>query len=188
MAFHIIEELLSGIVVFRPDIFSDERGFFMEQFRSDYLKEIGVNEEFVQENHSGSIKNVIRGMHFQWEKPMGKLIKVIRGEALFMEIDIRYNSPTVGKYCSITVSEENRKIVWVPPGFANGFVALSEKTEIQYLCTAIWNPKCEGAIAWNDPSIGIEWGIDEPLLSPKDAKAQTLKEWLEKPESRLFAL
>lgn len=188
MAFHIVEELLNGIIIFKPDVFSDERGFFVEQFRIDYLRNAGIKEDFVQENHSGSIKNVIRGLHFQWDKPMGKLIRVIRGGARFIEVDVRHNSNTVGQYCSFSLSDSNRHIAWVPAGFANGFAALSDRTEVQYLCTELWNPKGEGAIRWNDPALGIDWGVDNPILSPKDAAAQSLNEWLQKEESKLFSV
>lgn len=188
MALHIIEKYFDAVLLLQPDVYADERGFFMEQYRSDYFEQFGIHERIVQENHSGSQKNVVRGMHFQWDKPMGKLLRVIRGSIQLVEIDIRYNSPTVGKYCSFHLSDVNRRMVWIPPGFANGFAALSDFVEVQYLCTAIWNPQGEGAIAWNDDDVHIEWEVDAPIVSEKDMKAQSLSSWLKKPESRLFSL
>ena len=188
MALHIVDSFFDAVLLLQPDIYSDERGFFLEQYRSDYLEHYGISEKIVQENHSGSVKNVIRGMHFQWDKPMGKLLRVIRGSIQLVEVDIRYNSSTLGKYCSMKISDENRQMVWIPPGFANGFAALSDFVEVQYLCTALWNPQAESAIAWNDTDIAIPWEIDSPIVSHKDSIAQTLNQWLQKPESRLFSI
>jgi dTDP-4-dehydrorhamnose 3,5-epimerase len=183
MGFHIESHYLNGVVTLLPDVFSDKRGFFTEAFRADSFAALGLPAEFRQINHSGSHRGVVRGLHFQWDEPMGKLLRVTAGAARIIEVDIRPGSPTLGKWCSIDASTEDRRIVWVPPGFANGFAALSEWVEVQYLCTAIYNPAGETAIRWNDPALAIEWGIENPLLSDKDVAAQTLVEWLAQPES-----
>jgi dTDP-4-dehydrorhamnose 3,5-epimerase len=188
MAFHIEHEFLNGIVVLKPDVFGDHRGFFMESYRSDFFAELGLPTDFKQDNHSRSSKGVLRGLHFQWAEPMGKLIRVTRGSVQLVEVDIRRDSPTLGDYISIEVSEDNKRIVWVPAGFANGFLTLSDTAEMQYKCTATWNPKAEGSISWKDSQIGIEWLNETPLLSEKDANAQSLQEWIAKPESDLLTV
>jgi len=174
---------LGDVVVLVPEIFQDSRGFFSESFRADQFKSLGLPTEFVQDNHSGSTKGVVRGLHFQWEPPMGKLMRVTRGCAFLVAVDIRKASPTLGKWVGIEASAENRRAVWAPAGFARGFCALSEITEIQYKCTGIYNAKAESAIRWNDPAIGIQWPLSDVLVSEKDRKARTLAEWLASPES-----
>ena len=190
MALQKVEEYLNGIVVMKPQKFVDDRGFFMETFQQESLHELGIDIDIKQENHSCSALGVIRGMHFQWDKPMGKLLRVIAGKILLVEVDIRHHSPTLGKHCSIEVSAQNNHIVWIPPGFANGFIALEHNTELEYKCTALYNPKAEGAIAWNDPALGIEWPVHiidtEPIISQKDMHAMSLAEWLQMPESQAF--
>lgn len=186
MQIKIESEHLNGIKVIIPEIFQDDRGFFTEIFRADQYKELGLPYEFVQENHSGSVKNVLRGLHFQWEPPMGKLMRVTVGEAFLVAVDIRKGSPTLGKWFGINASSKNRKIVWAPAGFARGFAVLSDYAEIQYLVTGVYNNKAESGVLWNDPEIGIEWPVKDPILSEKDKKAQTLKEWLEREESNYF--
>lgn len=191
MGLKIIKEELNGLVLFEPAVFGDSRGFFIESYRADEFEKYGLPTNFLQDNHSKSAKGVLRGMHFQWDKPMGKLIRVTRGEALVCEVDIRHNSPTRGQYRKYIISEENKHILWVPPGFANGFLARQDGTEVQYKCTAIWNPLCEQNISWADPEVAIDWqfsdiGITEPELSAKDIAAQSLKDWLKKEESKEF--
>ena len=186
MALKLISENLNGLKLFEPAFFEDDRGFFMESYKAEDLLSYGINETFVQDNHSGSKKGVIRGMHFQWEKPQGKLIRVTKGEALVVEVDIRKNSPTLGQHEKFLLSEFNRLMLWIPPGFANGFASQTDWVEVQYKCTAHWNKSGEGAIRWNDPKLNIEWGIVNPVISPKDNEAQTLDEWLTKPESDFF--
>lgn len=188
MGLEIISRELGGLILFKPAVYEDERGFFMESFRADEFERLGLPTDFVQDNHSRSCRNVIRGMHFQWDKPQGKLIRVTLGSALVVEVDIRRNSPTLGKYFATELSADNKHLLWVPPGFANGFCARSEWVEMQYKCTAVWNKNGESAIRWNDPEIGIDWGIEEPLVSPKDAEAQTLSEWLAREESHYFTI
>src|SRR3989344_3069020 len=178
-----IEELY----IFTPDAFVDERGFFMETYRKDKFQEFGIDAEFVQDNHSRSAKNVLRGLHFQWEPPMGKLMRVTKGSAFLVAVDIRKNSKTLGKWFGLEVSAENRKEVFAPAGFARGFCVLSDFAELQYKCTGVYtSTKEESGILWNDPKIGIEWPVKDPILSEKDKVAQTLDQWLARPESDHF--
>lgn len=177
---------LEEVAVVVPDVFQDPRGFFTETFREDQFRSLGLPDRFVQDNHSRSVKDVVRGLHFQWEPPMGKLMRVTVGEAFLVAVDIRKGSPTLGKWVGVTASAENRRQVWAPAGFARGFCVLSDVAEIQYKCTGLYNGKAESGIRWNDPAIGIEWPTKNPLLSDKDAKAQTLAQWLTRPESENF--
>src|SRR5271156_554303 len=174
------------VAVLVPDVFQDSRGFFMETFREDQFKALGLPYHFVQDNHSRSVKGVVRGLHFQWGPPMGKLMRVPLGSAFLVAVDIRKGSPTLGKWVGIEASAENRRMVWAPAGFARGFCALSDATEIQYKCTGIYNSKAESGIRWNDPEIGIEWPLADVQISDKDSKARTFAEWLLAPESDYF--
>lgn len=177
---------IEGVVVVVPEAFQDDRGFFTEVYREDQFLALGLPSRFVQLNHSGSVRNVVRGLHFQWEPPMGKLMRVTQGKVFLVAVDIRKGSPTLGKWIGIEASAENRKQVWAPAGFARGFCALSDFVEIQYLCTGIYNGKAESGILWDDPRIGIEWPVKNPILSDKDRKARTLAEWLKTEESNNF--
>ena len=158
----------------------------MEAFRADQFGALGLPGNFVQDNQSRSRRGVIRGLHFQWDPPMGKLMRVTAGSAFLVAVDIRKDSPSLGKWVGIEASEENRRQVWAPAGFARGFCALSEWADVQYKCTGVYNPRCESAIVWNDPRLGVEWPVEEPLLSAKDRGAQTLAQWLSTPESEHF--
>jgi dTDP-4-dehydrorhamnose 3,5-epimerase len=178
---------IEDVIVVKPQIFRDGRGFFSEVYRQDQFRTLGLPDNFVQLNHSGSTKGVLRGLHFQWEPLMGKLMRVSRGVAFLVAVDIRKKSPTLGKWIGIEVSDQNGYQIWAPAGFARGFCVLSEYAEIQYLTTGIYNGKAESGIRWNDPEIGIKWPIVEPILSNKDANAQTLSEWIKKGESNHFA-
>jgi len=177
---------LGDVVVVVPEIFQDSRGFFSETFRADQFQLLGLPAEFVQDNHSRSVKGVVRGLHFQWEPPMGKLMRVTAGAAFLVAVDIRKGSPTFGKWIGIEASAENRRCVWAPAGFARGFCALSDATEIQYKCTGIYNNKAESAIRWNDPAIGIDWPLTDVIVSEKDRNAQTVSEWQAAPASGNF--
>jgi dTDP-4-dehydrorhamnose 3,5-epimerase len=177
---------LGDVVILVPEIFQDGRGFFIEAFRADQFKALGLPTEFVQDNHSRSAKGVVRGLHFQWEPPMGKLMRVTAGSAFLVAVDIRKGSPTLGQWVGVEASVENRRMVWAPAGFARGFCALSDGTEIQYKCTGIYNGKAESAIRWNDPAIGIKWPLTDVLVSDKDTKSRSLAEWLASPESEHF--
>ncbi len=178
---------LNDIIVVVPDIFRDGRGFFSETFRADQFRLLGLPTEFVQDNHSRSAKGVVRGLHFQWGPPMGKLMRVSLGSAFLVAVDIRKGSPTLGKWAGVVASDENRRQVWAPAGFARGFCVLSDVAEIQYKCTGIYNNKAESGILWDDPQIGIEWPLTDVQLSDKDRNAQTLAQWLASPESANFS-
>lgn len=177
---------LNDVTVIVPDIFQDNRGFFMETFRSDQFRALGLPTDFVQDNHSRSSKGTVRGLHFQWDPPMGKLMRVTAGTAYLVAVDIRKHSPTLGKWVGIYASAENRKQVWAPAGFARGFYAVSEAVEIQYKCTGLYNSKAESAVLWSDPAIGIQWPVSDPLVSHRDQQAQPLAEWLLRPEADFF--
>jgi dTDP-4-dehydrorhamnose 3,5-epimerase len=179
---------LGDILVIVPEVYQDSRGFFMETYRTDQFRDLGLPTNFVQDNHSRSTRGVLRGLHFQWEPPMGKLMRVPLGAAFLVAVDIRKNSPTLGQWFGIEASAENRRQVWAPAGFARGFCVLSEVAEIQYKCTGLYNNKAESGIRWDDSKIGIEWPIQDPLLSAKDQKAQTLDDWIKTPESDLFGI
>jgi len=188
MDIKIESKALGDVAVIVPDVFQDSRGFFMETFREDQFKLLGLPHHFVQDNHSRSAKGVVRGLHFQWEPPMGKLMRVTQGSAFLVAVDIRKGSPTLRKWIGVISSAENRRQVWAPAGFARGFCVLSDFAEIQYKCTGIYSNKAESGILWNDPGIGIEWPIplSEVSLSEKDKKAQTLAQWMASPESANF--
>jgi dTDP-4-dehydrorhamnose 3,5-epimerase len=179
---------LRDVVILIPDIFSDSRGFFMETYREDKFRELGLPHQFVQDNHSRSERGVVRGLHFQWEPAMGKLMRVTQGAAFLVAVDIRKGSPTLGKWVGVEASADNRRQVWAPAGFARGFCVLSEVAEIQYKCTGLYSNKAESGILWSDPEIGINWPIPavQAQLSEKDKKAQTLVQWLATSESDHF--
>lgn len=185
MPFKIETTPLKEVVVVVPQAFGDVRGFFVETFRADQFRELGLPWEFPQDNHSRSAKGVLRGLHFQWDPPMGKLMRVTSGAAFLVAVDIRKGSPTLGRWVGLEVSAENKKQVWAPYGFARGFCALTDGCEVQYKCTGIYNPKAESGIYFADPNIGIQWPIDlrEAVTSDKDSKAQSLEEWLASPLS-----
>jgi dTDP-4-dehydrorhamnose 3,5-epimerase len=174
---------LGEIKVIGHEVFEDHRGFFMEAYHHDHYRDIGLPADFVQLNHSGSVKNVVRGLHFQWDPPMGKLMRVIRGEAFIVAVDIRKGSPTIGQWYGEILSDRNRLQMWAPANFARGFAVLSDFAEIQYFCTGMYNGAAESGVLWNDPAIGIEWHVSAPILSQRDAGAQTLAQWLARPES-----
>jgi dTDP-4-dehydrorhamnose 3,5-epimerase len=187
MGLKIIDEALNGLKLIEPKIFQDRRGFFMESYNANDFEQLGLPTNFVQDNHSCSAKGVIRGMHFQWDKPQGKLIRVTSGSAFVVEIDLRKKSPSFGKWKSFELSAKNKHILWVPPGFANGFLALEDNTEMMYKCTAIWNPIGENNILWNDPDIKIDWNCDSPNVSERDKEALTFSQWCTMPESDAFS-
>lgn len=178
MKLKIEDTEIDAVKIIEPEVYQDVRGFFMEVFRTDQFEEFGLPTRFVQLNHSGSVKNVVRGLHFQWDPPMGKLMRVTKGTAFLVAVDIRKNSPTLGKWVGVEASAENHKQVWAPASFARGFCVLSDFAEIQYMTTGTYNGTCESGILWNDPAIGIKWPVTDPILSEKDTKALTLAEWL----------
>jgi dTDP-4-dehydrorhamnose 3,5-epimerase len=168
---------LKDCVIIEPRMFGDNRGFFFETFsKQRYLEEAGIALEFVQDNHSRSAKGVLRGLHFQKTKPQGKLVRVVRGCVFDVAVDIRPKSVTFGQWISVELSEQNKKQLWVPPGFAHGFTALSNDTELEYKCTAYYDPEDEDSILWSDPELSIPWPVTKPILSAKDADAGLLKD------------
>ena len=185
MSFRIESVHLDEIVVVVPDVHGDERGFFMETFRADHFRALGLPGEFPQDNHSRSSRGVLRGLHFQWEPPMGKLMRVTSGAAFVVAVDIRKGSPTLGQWFGLEISAENKKQVWAPYGFARGFCALTDACEVQYKCTGIYNPQAESVIYVADPQIGIRWPFDAATatISERDRNAQTLAQWLASPLS-----
>lgn len=185
MAFSIESVHLNDVVVISPQVNGDSRGFFMETFRVDQFRELGLPNEFVQDNHSRSARSVLRGLHFQWDPPMGKLMRVTNGAAFLVAVDVRKGSPTLGQWFGMEVSAENKKQIWAPYGFARGFCSLTDGCEVQYKCTGIYNPRGEGGIYFADPAIGIRWPIDPStaVTSDRDRRAPTLAQWLESPLS-----
>ncbi len=165
--------------IIEPKVFGDERGFFLETFKLDRYRDlVGIKIAFVQDNHSRSTRGVLRGLHFQKTKPQGKLVRVVSGEVFDVAVDIRKDSRTYGKWEGVILSGENKRQFWVPPGFAHGFVVLSETADFEYKCTDYYDPTDESSIIWNDPDIGIEWPIDyEPSLSTKDINAGFIKDF-----------
>jgi len=170
-----IHSKLEGCVIIEPQVFGDERGFFLETFQSiRYEEDAGIELQFVQDNYSRSTRDVLRGLHFQKTKPQGKLVRVVRGEVYDVAIDIRKESATFGEWEAVILSEVNKKQLWIPPGFAHGFVVLSDIADFEYKCTDYYDPSDEGSIVWNDPDLDIDWPIKNPLLSSKDKKAKRL--------------
>lgn len=173
----VIQTAIPDVLIFEPIVYGDERGFFYESYNQKEIAKAGITQSFVQDNHSRSAKNVLRGLHYQIKQPQGKLVRVIVGEAFDVAVDIRKNSPTFGKWVGIKLSAESKRIVWVPPGFAHGFVVLSENAEFLYKTTDYYAPEYERSIAWNDPDIAIEWPMPGgPVLSAKDRAGQWLKD------------
>ncbi len=183
MAIRILERHLQDVVVLETQVLEDSRGFFMEVFRADQFEELGLPSAFVQDNHSWSSKGVVRGLHFQWKPPMGKLMRVTAGEAFVVAVDIRKESPTLGQWFGTVISAANKKQIWAPAGFARGFCVLSDFAEIQYKCTGTYNPECESAIRWDDPALGIQWPVRQPRLSEKDRAAPALEDWVKSSSS-----
>jgi dTDP-4-dehydrorhamnose 3,5-epimerase len=169
---------LADLMVIEHETFQDERGFFLEVFRKDCFREAGLPSAFAQFNHSASARNVLRGLHMQWDPPMGKLMRVIRGRAFLVAVDIRLGSPTLGQWFGIELGESDRRQVWAPAGFARGFCSLADDTQIQYLCTGTYNAHGEGTILWSDAALGIKWPVADPILSAKDSSAPVLTDWL----------
>ncbi|WP_114783890.1 dTDP-4-dehydrorhamnose 3,5-epimerase [Botryobacter ruber] len=169
---------IEGLIEFLPRVFKDDRGLFLETFSEKMFEPFGISPKFVQDNQSVSKKGVLRGLHFQ--KPpfaQGKLVRVSSGKALDVAVDIRKGSPTYGQYVSCLLDDERCNMFYIPEGFAHGFVALEEGTTFLYKCTDYYQPSSEGGLLWNDPDIGIDWGIADPLISPKDAVLPLLKDF-----------
>jgi dTDP-4-dehydrorhamnose 3,5-epimerase len=169
---------IEGVYIIEPTVFGDDRGYFMETYQAKEFKEAGIDYNFVQDNQSKSKKGVLRGLHFQYTKPQGKLVRVIKGEVFDVAVDLRKDSETYGKWEGIILSEENKKQFFIPEGFAHGFLVLSDEAEFTYKCTDFYDGDDEGGILWNDPEIGIDWPLEglSILLSEKDKQWKTMRE------------
>jgi dTDP-4-dehydrorhamnose 3,5-epimerase len=163
-----IDTSLPGVFLIRPKVFSDPRGFFFESYHQGKFADLGVSNHFVQDNHSKSVKGTLRGLHYQLKYPQAKLCRVIQGEVFDVAVDIRKGSPSFGKWVGVILSAENKEQIYIPKGFAHGFLVLSETAEFLYKCGEFYHPEDEMGVAWNDPEIGINWGIADPILSNKD--------------------
>ncbi len=170
-----VETPLPGVLLIEPDVFKDDRGFFMETYHLDRFREHGIAAPFVQDNHSHSARGVLRGLHYQEPNAQGKLVRCTRGALFDVAVDIRVGSPAFGKWYGTELSEANRRMLWIPEGFAHGFCALEEGSDLVYKCTALYVREHDRAILWNDPEIGIEWPLASPFLSKKDADAPPLR-------------
>lgn len=168
---------IDGVKIIQPKVFGDARGFFLETYEKNrYQEMLDIGLDFVQDNHSRSSRGVLRGLHFQKVNPQGKLVRVVRGEVFDVAVDIRPDSPTYGAWEGVILSEENKAQFWLPPGLAHGFVVLSDVADFEYKCTDYYNPAHEECLLWNDPAVGIEWPIENPLLSEKDKLGKLFKE------------
>ena len=175
----IIKTSIEGLLIIKPDVFKDERGYFFESYNKERFAKEGLDMNFVQDNESKSSKGVLRGLHFQ--KPpyaQGKLVRVVKGAVMDVAVDLRKDSPTYGKWESVILTEENKFQFWIPEGFAHGFVTLEDETIFNYKCTNVYNKESEGSILWNDPDINIDWNIDNPILSEKDKISPLLKDFV----------
>jgi len=182
---NVTRSKLAGLLLFEPKVFGDARGFFMETWNQRKYQEAGIALSFVQDNISVSRRGALRGLHFQNPNPQGKLVSVLQGEVLDVVVDVRVRSATFGQYEAVTLSSENRRQFYIPPGFAHGFAVLSETAMFHYKCTDFYSPKDEMTLRWNDPAVGIQWPIGEPVVSEKDSKGLLLKEI---PQDKLFDL
>lgn len=170
-----IETAIPGVLIIEPPVFRDGRGFVYESFNRRMLAQSGIEADFVQENHSSSAHNVLRGLHYQIRHAQGKLVRATAGEVFDVTVDLRRRSPTFGRHVALRLSATNRLMVWIPPGFAHGFLALSEHAELNYKLTDYWHPEFERTIAWNDPTLAIAWPlVQEPQLSAKDSAGALL--------------
>ncbi len=175
----VIETGISGLLLIEPKVFGDARGFFFESFNAKHFSELtGIATPFVQDNHSRSTKGVLRGLHYQIQQPQGKLVRAVVGEVLDVAVDIRKSSPTCGQSFTLVLSAENKRMLWIPPGFAHGFSVLSDTAEFLYKTTDYWAPEYERSILWNDPSLAIDWQLNgtTPLLAAKDQAGKLFKD------------
>lgn len=171
MAYTVTPTALPEVLILQPQVFGDERGFFFESFNArDFAKATGLDVQFVQDNHSKSVHGVLRGLHYQIEQAQGKLVRVVQGEVFDVAVDMRRSSPTFGQWVGVQLSADNHSQLWIPPGFAHGFVVLSQSAEFLYKTTDYWAPVHERCLLWNDPAVGIEWPFEfAPQLASKDA-------------------
>ena len=172
-----IDTPLEGLLVLEPKVFGDDRGFFLESYNERTLGELGLSEHFVQDNHSYSARNVIRGMHYQVSRPQGKLVRVVAGEIRDVVVDLRRGSKTFGKWEAIHLSGENSRMLWIPSGFGHGFRVVSDSAHVLYKATDFYAPELERTVAWNDPDLGIDWQLDgDPIISAKDQRGVPFRE------------
>jgi dTDP-4-dehydrorhamnose 3,5-epimerase len=177
---NIVPTRLPEVLIIEPRVFRDERGFFLETYHAERYRDAGLGMMFVQDNHSKSVRGTLRGLHWQAERPQGKLVRVLAGEIFDVAVDIRPDSQTFGQWVGVTLSSENFRQVWIPPGFAHGFCVTSEIAEVEYKCTDFYDPPSERGLIWNDPEVGIEWPIATPILSARDQRhpgLAALREW-----------
>jgi dTDP-4-dehydrorhamnose 3,5-epimerase len=168
---------LPGVVILEPRVFGDERGFFLESYNQKALAELGIREQFVQDNHSGSRRNVLRGLHYQIKQPQGKLVRAVEGEILDVAADVRRSSPTFGRWEAVRLSGENKRMLWIPVGFAHGFRVISERAQVLYKATDYYAPEHERTLAWNDPDLKIDWALEgDPIVSAKDQRGIALRD------------
>lgn len=170
----ISETSLPGVLILEPKVFGDDRGWFMETFHAATFAAHGLPDTFEQDNQSYSTRGVVRGLHYQLERPQGKLVRCTRGVIRDVAVDIRRGSPHFGRWTSVDLSAENRRMLWVPPRFAHGFAVLSDEADVLYKCTTTWDQPSDRCILWNDPALGIDWGVESASLSPKDARGKLL--------------
>jgi dTDP-4-dehydrorhamnose 3,5-epimerase len=172
----VIETTLPGALILEPQVFGDSRGFFYESYHQARYKDVGVTGNFVQTNVSRSAKGVLRGLHYQWPNPQGKLVSVLEGEVYDVAVDIRRGSPHFGHWAGVMLTADNHRHFWIPEGFAHGFCVLSEFATFTYQCTALYDPAADAGVRWNDADIGVDWPIGTPLLSEKDGKTPLLRD------------
>ena len=175
----IVKTKISDLYIIKPQVFEDARGYFFESYNKQEFIRLGIDKNFVQDNESRSQKGVIRGLHYQ--KPpygQGKLVRVMRGAVLDVAVDIRESSPTYGEWVAVELTQDNKWMYWIPPGFAHGFAALEDNTVFFYKCTSVYHPESEGSIRWNDPNLNIDWGIDNPIISKRDENTTLFKDFI----------
>lgn len=180
MSLQFRETDLPGVILVEPQVFRDARGFFLETFHADKYAVAGIPTTFLQDNHSSSVRDTLRGLHLQWRRPQGKLVRVVRGEIWDVAVDLRRDLPTFGRWTAATLSAENFHQLYVPPGCAHGFCVLSDVAEVQYKCTELYDPDDEVGIAYNDPALAIPWPVSHPILSARDQRHGPLKALLER--------
>ena len=178
---------LAGVLLIEPRLLRDERGYFVETWHLDRYAEAGLPTAFVQDNRSSSVRNTLRGLHYQWRRPQGKLVQVVDGEIFDVAVDLRPDSPTFGQWEGVHLSADNFRQYWIPPGFAHGFCVLSDIAVVEYKCTDVYDGAGEAGLLWNDPDLGIDWPVSDPILSPKDQRQKRFVEVFgRKPAARLM--
>ncbi|WP_417778264.1 dTDP-4-dehydrorhamnose 3,5-epimerase [Stutzerimonas xanthomarina] len=176
----IIETALPGVLIIDPKVFGDQRGFFIESFQVERYREAGIDQTFVQDNHSRSPRGVLRGLHFQLTRPQGKLVSISRGAVYDVAVDINPESLTCGQFVGVELSDDNHRQLWIPPGYAHGFCVITEIADVQYKCTDLYFPEDEGGLLWNDSDVNIPWPVEAPKLSAKEQRNPTLRQLLDK--------